>query len=250
MRKVIIGVGVAGVVAGGGTLVYGNYNPVFRNQVNEKIPGFASWTDKVAGAWVSVTDYFNPKPGDPKKSEREGTLVYEHNKAKTRARLDELKKSQPTPASPQKTETRPDKVGEGPKAKQEKKTESVPEDKPKSEAEGKPEVVATKDKPEVSDLSESKGVAKSEVVAAKDEKEPKSKDGEAVTSVKETETAPSPQQGTKKESVTRKEPSPPSAGLDVTSSVPSPESSDVAGHSTQEPNEGKGGADTVVSDKE
>lgn len=100
-----VGIGVTGVAAGT-LLVYSNYNPVFKNQVNEKIPGFGSVSDKAAGLWVNTTDYFNSKlPG-----KSEDKLVFEHNQAKTKPRSDEPKKTQPTqshspPTTPQKPQS-------------------------------------------------------------------------------------------------------------------------------------------------
>ncbi len=58
---ITIGVATTGLAAGG-SLIYANYNPVFKNQVNETIPGFSKCADKSADLWVSMTEYFNPKP--------------------------------------------------------------------------------------------------------------------------------------------------------------------------------------------
>ena len=94
--RLLIGLTTTGVAAGG-LLAYGNYDPSFKNQVNEVIPGFALWTDKAADAWVSVIDYFRPSPGIPKKSEGKVDLVFERNQAK--ARQSELKKKEPASLS-------------------------------------------------------------------------------------------------------------------------------------------------------
>lgn len=62
--------------------------------MDERLPGFASWTDKAADIWVDITDYFHPNP-----QEGQGT-----NEAVVKARLDELKKNKPISAPPKNPE--------------------------------------------------------------------------------------------------------------------------------------------------
>lgn len=109
LKKVLAGFAVTGLAAGG-VFAYSNYDPVFKNQVDEKIPGFAAWTDKTADMWVNMrvnmTDYFSPKPGDRQKNESD--LVFERNQAKIRQ--SELKKRKDQDQSTSKTPgmTKPD----------------------------------------------------------------------------------------------------------------------------------------------
>ena len=53
----------SGLVAGG-ALAYANYDPVFKNQVDELVPGFARWADTAADLFVErTTGYPQPVPG-------------------------------------------------------------------------------------------------------------------------------------------------------------------------------------------
>ena len=90
LTKVVLGVATTGLAVGG-ILAYANYNPVFRNQVNERVPGFSSWADKTADLWVEVTDYLTPKFGGSKKKEGGGSLVIEHNLPKIKQRQGEIR---------------------------------------------------------------------------------------------------------------------------------------------------------------
>lgn len=172
LKKVAIGAGVAGGAAAGGMLVYANYDPVFRNKVDEKIPGFASCSDKASDVWVDMTDYFNPKPGDHKKKE-EGKFVYEHSKAKIpQEELKKgLKKGQPAPASPSKPEPSSKPLtGEKVVEKSVKKNEEGKKDTTESK-------VVVKDEPKSGTVNESAG--------KKQTKEVESRGGETGTTPKE-----------------------------------------------------------------
>lgn len=227
--------------------MYGNYDPVFKNQVNEKIPGFASWTEKSADVWVNVTDYFNPKPGDYKKREKDEKFAYEFNKAK--APLEELLKKSPSTPETQETSAKPgasvpdQKVEERSKGDQKKKiAESKADaggDKPPKvdpEDKSKPEVVAAREKFNYKEASKStaEDKSKSKVVSAQDEgvgeKQDKQVNSRTVTSsIEESSTASrtTPQQAI------------------VTHKPPSPESSDIVAQ--QEPSEEKGGVEAGVN---
>ena len=54
----ILGLTASGVAVSGG-LVYANYDPIFREKVNDYIPGFAGAADYVADKWIDFVDYFN-----------------------------------------------------------------------------------------------------------------------------------------------------------------------------------------------
>ena len=139
-----IGIGVTGVAAGA-LFVYSNYDPVFKNQVNEKIPGFGSWSDKAADLWVNTTGYFNSK--QPGKSEDKNKLVFEHNQAKTKPSSDEPKKAQPTqPTQSPKTPQKPQ--SQSPPSTQSQSPPSAPQ-KPASSKDGikKGEKKSTKAEP-------------------------------------------------------------------------------------------------------
>lgn len=137
----IIGLVVGGASIGG-TLAYGNYNPAFRNQVDERLPGFASWTDKAADIWVDITDYFHPNP-----QEGQGT-----NEAVVKARLDELKKNKPISSPPKNPED-----AESGSLADEKEGEKTPGKSTKVKKDAKAKV--KKDAPETkSDTSQSKEV--------------------------------------------------------------------------------------------
>lgn len=123
--------------AAGGVLAYGNYNPVFRNRVDQIVPGFGALSDKAADVWVNVTDYFNPKPVGTKKKDE---LVIEHNEAKVKARLDELKKPKTSPSPLQ-------KEPEG--ADSDVKSDSSLADQKKEKKSGKGAGESTKVKPKV-----------------------------------------------------------------------------------------------------
>lgn len=226
--------------------MYGNYNPVFKNQVNEKIPWFASWADKTADAWVDVTDYFNPKPGEYKKREEDEKFAYEFNKAK--APLEELKKSPSTPKTNAKAGASvPDLKEEGAKGDQKKKKKdvgSIGGDKPSkvdSEDKPKPEAVAAREKSK-SEVATADDKSKSEVVAAQDEgvgeKQDKAKDSGTVTSsVRESST----------ESSTASETTLQQATKEIDPEPPSPETSKVVDQ--QEPSKEKGGVIGVSAKK-
>lgn len=109
LKKILAGLTVTGLAAGG-ALAYANYNPVFKNQVNERIPGFALWTDKAADVWVEVTDYFSSKPSPKPKSKDD--FVYEYNQAKVRQ--SELKKKQEQSTSSKTPEATKQGVKSGP----------------------------------------------------------------------------------------------------------------------------------------
>ena len=51
-------------LAVGAALAYGNYDPVFKNQVDEYIPGFAKLTDTAADLFVDRTSSVRPRGGD------------------------------------------------------------------------------------------------------------------------------------------------------------------------------------------
>lgn len=61
----------------GATLVYANYDPIFKNTVNIYVPGFTSLADSAADKWVDLVDYINPKqsPSVGLKGEREKVKV-------------------------------------------------------------------------------------------------------------------------------------------------------------------------------
>lgn len=169
--------------------------------MDEKIPGFASWTDKAADVWVNVTDYFNPKPGDSKKEEEEEKFVYEYNKAKSKARLEELKKGQPAsgdikdfPTSAKGATLLDQKAKKDAKGDLDKSgsSETTTNDKPKS-------------KPKSLDKAKSKEVvAEAKPVAAKDKSksiaEKQSKSKEVKSKDKKSEVVPSKQETVEKKS--------------------------------------------------
>lgn len=147
-KRLIIGLTITGGF-GGGLLAYGNYNPVFKNQMNEIIPGFSAWVDKAADLWVDVIDYFNPKsPGSVNKSKSgNDNLVFEYNKAK--ARLEELKKSDtPKGASTSgKVESRKEQKIDSDRAEKENKKSSAVGKNKSGEVEEKKLGEAEKKKP-------------------------------------------------------------------------------------------------------
>ncbi len=193
----VISLAVTGTAVGG-VLAYSNYNPVFKNQVNERIPGFASLSDKTADIWVDITGYFNPKPQGGKKKD---AFMIEHNQAKVKARLDELKKNAPVknapaaPPTPDSAATSVDKkkakekdTGEGTELKpnsektQEIKSEAKLEQKPGKKSEREPGKKSEPTKEKTPKGSEAKKKDTKEVVKEKPTKpsevpvDPKEKD--------------------------------------------------------------------------
>lgn len=113
--------------------------------MDERLPGFASWTDKAADIWVDITDYFHPNP-----QEGQGT-----NEAVVKARLDELKKNKPISSPPKNPEDA--KSGSLADEKEGEKGEKAPGKSTKIKKDAKAEV--KKDSPETkSDTSQSKEV--------------------------------------------------------------------------------------------
>ena len=60
LRALVYGVSTAGVVIGG-SIVYANYNPSFRNKANEYVPGFARLAN-FAAKWVGASNMVKPTP--------------------------------------------------------------------------------------------------------------------------------------------------------------------------------------------
>lgn len=63
LRALVYGVSTAGLVIGG-SLVYANNNPSFRNKADEYVPGFARLADFAADKWVHVSDTVKPTSVD------------------------------------------------------------------------------------------------------------------------------------------------------------------------------------------
>ena len=63
LRALVYGVSTAGLVIGG-SLVYANYNPSFRNKADEYVPGFARLADFAADKWVNVSATVKPTSVD------------------------------------------------------------------------------------------------------------------------------------------------------------------------------------------
>ena len=148
------------VVASGvvtiGVLSYANYNPVFKNRVNETIPGFSALVDEAADVYVSIKDYFNPKP-----LQKKVDLVREYNEGKSKG----------YPAQPRMTQHNKTSGQEGGSRKIDEKSKRVTKDKdPEAksikekqktvEATRKPEVEVKPDKLKVSTKQEDVGGAK------------------------------------------------------------------------------------------
>lgn len=172
VKRLIIGLAVTGAAAGG-VLAYSNYNPVFKNQVDDRLPGFGMMSDKAADMWVDVTDYFNPKPPS---GEKKDAFVIEHNQAKIKARLEELKKSKPvTPPSAEGTETPAadaSKVEAGTTTEVKPKSEKEKKKDANESTEVKPKSEKTSEKPK----SEKKYDAKSEQKPKKKERKEEAKE--------------------------------------------------------------------------
>ncbi|CAI8036592.1 hypothetical protein GBAR_LOCUS20494 [Geodia barretti] len=62
----------SGLVAGG-ALAYANYDPVFKNQVDEFVPGFSRWADTTADLLVERTGYPRPVPSSSRREESRWT---------------------------------------------------------------------------------------------------------------------------------------------------------------------------------
>lgn len=179
MRKLVLSLAVTGAAAGG-VLAYSNYDPVFKNQMNEKVPGFRAWSDKAADIWVDMTDYFNPKP---KRDTKKDAFVIEHNQAKIKARLEELKKNEPVTPSSTKSEEKltvekEKGGGESANLKEPSSVRDVKEDpktkpakgKDKSTSEGKPRAKSERSKLDESKVDKDKKSSEPKQEKAKKEK--------------------------------------------------------------------------------
>lgn len=96
-----------GTGAACGVLVYANYDPVFTNKVDDKVPGFSVMTHKAADLWVNVLDYFRPKPGIPVKVSKDSKLVYEYSGVKKVIDTDTIKLSTSSEEVPDSGRTSP-----------------------------------------------------------------------------------------------------------------------------------------------
>ena len=76
----VLGAVAVGAGVGSGVLVYANYDAVFKNKVDDKVPRFSEVVDKAADLWVNASDNFSTRPGIPVKDNSQ--LVFEYSRKK------------------------------------------------------------------------------------------------------------------------------------------------------------------------